>query len=285
VAVGNGTWDVKRVLGEVPVEADGSACFEAPARTPLYFQALDARGRSVQTMRSWSTLQPGEVASCVGCHDQTNQAPPAWSVPLAGGRPRKLGPAPGSAHGGFSFAREIQPILDRHCVTCHHHREPVLAAATGGPPVLAQDKAARSPEERRAFSLLGETVRDEPAGRAWSDAYLTLTQAARDDKGKGAFRGRPDGAMVRWHGSQSVPTPLPPGFSGAVRSPLLEMLDAGHYGVRLTPAEFRALACWIDLFVPYCGDYAEANIWTAGEMEKFRRFEAKRLRFDDAASP
>jgi len=42
----------KQVLGTVPVEADGSALFEVPARTPVLFQALDARGRAVQTMRS-----------------------------------------------------------------------------------------------------------------------------------------------------------------------------------------------------------------------------------------
>ena len=59
----NGTWDVNRVLGEVPVAADGSACFEVPARTPVYFQALDERGFLVQSMRSWTVLQPGETVS------------------------------------------------------------------------------------------------------------------------------------------------------------------------------------------------------------------------------
>ncbi|MGI6390263.1 MAG: hypothetical protein ACOX7Q_08725 [Kiritimatiellia bacterium] len=54
-----------RFLGTVPVEADGSAYFEAPANMPLYFQALDAKGRAVQTMRSAVYLQPGEHESCV----------------------------------------------------------------------------------------------------------------------------------------------------------------------------------------------------------------------------
>ncbi|MGN0846977.1 MAG: hypothetical protein ACI4RA_06290, partial [Kiritimatiellia bacterium] len=58
-ALGNGTWGVKRVLGEVPVAEDGSVVFEAPARTPIYFMLLDEKGRMVQSMRSWATLQPG----------------------------------------------------------------------------------------------------------------------------------------------------------------------------------------------------------------------------------
>ena len=44
VAVGNGSWDVKVVLGTARVYEDGSAMFQAPARVPLYFQALDERG-------------------------------------------------------------------------------------------------------------------------------------------------------------------------------------------------------------------------------------------------
>jgi hypothetical protein len=59
IAVGNGSWDVKVVLGDAEVHADGSAFFEVPARTPVYFQALDERGYAVQTMRSWSTLAAG----------------------------------------------------------------------------------------------------------------------------------------------------------------------------------------------------------------------------------
>ncbi|HAZ62856.1 MAG TPA: hypothetical protein DCZ72_04495, partial [Armatimonadetes bacterium] len=67
----------KQVLGTVPVEADGSAYFRAPARLPLAFQALDAEGRAVQTMRSITYLQPGEQVGCVGCHEQRTEAAPA----------------------------------------------------------------------------------------------------------------------------------------------------------------------------------------------------------------
>ncbi len=287
VAIGNGSWDVKRVLGETPVHDDGSACFVVPARTPVYFQALDGRGRALQTMRSWSTLQPGEVAACVGCHEPKNSAPPAaaGAVPLALREPpRALEPFHGPPR-GFSFAREIQPILDRHCTRCHRDRTAVLALdRCEGPPPLEAAPEARSPAPDRAFSLLGATIADEPAGRNWSDAYLVLTGASRNAPGGEvgrAFRGRPDGPLVNWISSQSVPTLLEPATAGAVRSGLLDLLERGHSGVRLAPAEYARLACWIDLLVPFCGDYTEANIWTGAEMEKYCRFAAKRQRLDE----
>jgi hypothetical protein len=52
---------VKRIVSEVPVEADGSVQFVAPAGQALFFQLLDERRRCVQTMRSFSGLMPGEL--------------------------------------------------------------------------------------------------------------------------------------------------------------------------------------------------------------------------------
>ena len=132
-----GAWDVKRILGATPVHEDGSACFTVPARTPIYFQALDADGFAAQTMRSWLTLQPGETISCIGCHEDKNTAPPSRNSSQAmRGGPLPLGaPAPLPAvvasdrvpvsvpevavPPAFSFAAEIQPLLDRHCIRCH----------------------------------------------------------------------------------------------------------------------------------------------------------------------
>ena len=71
----------KAVLGTVPVEADGSAYFRAPSGVALFFQALDARGMAVQTMRSATHVQPGQTLSCTGCHDSRKDTPPS-SAPL-----------------------------------------------------------------------------------------------------------------------------------------------------------------------------------------------------------
>jgi hypothetical protein len=110
--------NARLLLGTVPVEADGSAYFVAPARKPLYFQAVDAAGRAVQGMRSVVYLQPGERRSCVGCHEPPSAAPPPRTV-LAARRPPSI-PAPGpEGTKPFGFPRLIQPLLDAHCVRCH----------------------------------------------------------------------------------------------------------------------------------------------------------------------
>lgn len=285
VSVGNGSWDVKVVLGDAKVHEDGSALFMVPARTPVYFQALDERGRAVQTMRSWSTLQPNEFFACVGCHDNKNAFPPTdgygFSLAMKAGAQlleHFYGPPR-----GFSFPKEIQPILDRHCVGCHKDRGPIRDFLASGKPVLGRQGNARATgtqqQDETAFSLLGtEFNEDRTSKRQWSDAYLVLTQARFDprEETQGTFLGNYQGRVVNWIGSQSVPEPLPPYAAGATRSELLSLLEQGHKGVKLSREEFEKIACWIDLLVPYCGDYVEANTWTHAEMRKYRFFANKR---------
>jgi formylglycine-generating enzyme required for sulfatase activity len=114
----DGPWDIKQVLGTVPVCDDGSARFRIPAYTPIALQPLDAAGQAVQLMRSWFTAMPGEVVSCVGCHEPQNTAPPARSVAAATRPPESIRPWYGPGR-GFDFRREVQPVLDRFCVGCH----------------------------------------------------------------------------------------------------------------------------------------------------------------------
>lgn len=117
-----GTFTLERVLGTVPVEADGSAYFEAPAVRSLFFVALDEQGEAVKRMQSFTTVQAGETLGCVGCHEHRTQSSPSSRpvhamaalrapnaiVPLA-----DLPDVP-------DFPRDVQPILDRHCVKCHN---------------------------------------------------------------------------------------------------------------------------------------------------------------------
>jgi hypothetical protein len=114
----------RQVLGTVPVEADGSAYFEAPARTPLLFQALDAQGRAVQTMRSLVYLQPGENETCIGCHEhRMKKEQPRAQAQAIRRAPSAIMPGPDGTK-PFSYPRLVQPILDRHCVICHDGKEP-----------------------------------------------------------------------------------------------------------------------------------------------------------------
>jgi hypothetical protein len=110
----------KRILGTVPVEADGSAYFEVPADRFVYFQLLDERGMMVQSMRSGVIAQSGETSSCIGCHEDRRQAPPNSSYRALALRrpPSRLDGWHGPAR-EFNYLAEVQPVFDRHCVSCH----------------------------------------------------------------------------------------------------------------------------------------------------------------------
>ncbi len=112
------SWDVKRVLGTVPVEKDGSAYFRVPANVPISIQPLDENGRALQLMRSWMVGMPGETVSCVGCHERQNDSPPVRQGIALSKPPAEIAPFFGPAR-GFSFRREVQPVLDEYCLACH----------------------------------------------------------------------------------------------------------------------------------------------------------------------
>ena len=82
--------------------------------------------------------------------------------------------------------------------------------------------------------------------------------------------------MVNWIDAQSPPTMLPPYFAGAAKSRLMKLLEQDHAGEKLSREELAKLACWIDLAVPYCGDYLEANAWSPAEKARYERFQQKR---------
>ena len=282
----------------------------------------------MQTMRSWSTSQPGEYVACVGCHESKNSTPrQIIPMPMALSDPNGTScgaavsaafraggtPAPQVLSGpfsagveqlagfygpprGFSFPKEIQPILDRYCIRCHHLASDVAAGPRRRHPDAAQRSTAGLPDAGRpsvatgarskertstvdeaAFSLLGREVVDPVAKRRWSESYLALTRskAASIVGGPLCFVGHP-GDVVNWIDAQSPPTMLPPYFAGAAKSHLMKLLEDGHGGEKVSCEDLAKLACWIDLAVPYCGDYLEANAWSADEKVRYGRFQQKR---------
>jgi hypothetical protein len=66
----------QRVLGEVPIEGDGSFHIEVPASTPIAFTLLDAEGRVVARQQDWVWVMPREWRGCVGCHEDREMVPP-----------------------------------------------------------------------------------------------------------------------------------------------------------------------------------------------------------------
>jgi len=116
-----GTFTLAQIVGEVPVYEDGSAHVELPALQSLFFVALDGEERPVKRMHSFLVLQPGEMTSCVGCHEQRTESPRPIDADLlalrhAPSRPEPIADVPPV----LDFPRDVQPILDKHCVECHN---------------------------------------------------------------------------------------------------------------------------------------------------------------------
>lgn len=118
-------WTPVRIFGTVPVEADGSAYFRVPADTELYFQALDENGMELRRMRSYVSFQPGETRGCAGCHETRAAAPRLPSnVPLAVLRDPSTPVPPPWGHKPLNFLRDIQPVINRNCLSCHSGPKP-----------------------------------------------------------------------------------------------------------------------------------------------------------------
>jgi hypothetical protein len=248
-------------LGIVPVEEDGSACFLVPANENMQLQALDEDYMEIQRERTYFNMKPGEIRSCIGCHERRRSTPSSSrseSVPLALQKaPRVPCPQPGEAAGEGMWAgwgtnvihyeTDVQPIWDRprvggSCVSCHNGDE----FSTG--PDLSGDLTT-------AFSVSYESltrVGNPPAGfgyPAWEKGtkYLGLIV------GEVSFHGQ----EVDNNGAY-----YPPYTVGSHTSYLAGVLRGKHdntlsvaHGDMLTKEEMIQLVTWIDSNAQYYGSY------------------------------
>lgn len=213
-------WDIKRLLGEVPVEADGSAIFTIPANTPISLQPLDSLGRAIQWMRSWFVGMPGETVSCVGCHEDQNLMP----IPKRTIASKKTASKIEIPEGGvrpFTFELEIQPILDRACVACHNNEN-----AAGG-------KNFTGGRYNNLYKF--------------SDSYLDFHPYF--------YRQGPEADMYV----------LVPYEFNASNSEMVQMLQNGHHGVKLTDKEWNTLYNWIDFNAPYHSQFFNVRELKVGQ--------------------
>ena len=118
-----GTFTLERIVGTIPVEPDGSAYMELPALRSFLFVAMDHAGRPVKRMHSFTSVMPGETTTCIGCHEHRMQAPDRLQdsrvMQMLGRRPHQPRPIT-DIPDVFDFPRDIQPILDKHCIACHN---------------------------------------------------------------------------------------------------------------------------------------------------------------------
>lgn len=218
--------NARRVIGTVPVESDGSAFFAVPAGVPIYFQALDQRGRAIQSMRSDTYAFSGRGITCQGCHEPRHEAPP-WNrdhPPLAFRQrtsipePDVLGTSP------LSYPLLVQPVLDKYCVDCHG----------GEADDAAPDLRPGNPEDNR---------------RRWFTSYINLEPYA-----------------FFYNDQSFTAPRTTPGKFGARASPLLQLLDQGHEGVELPEEDLYRIAVWLDCNSDFFGSYENIDAQAQGKI-------------------
>jgi len=129
------SFTVKDYMGIVPVEPDGSVYFEVPSGRAVFFQALDAEGRCVRSMRTFIQAAPGTTRACIGCHENKRATfPPRKTPPMAFGRAVRQLQDESWGSGPIVYVEQVQRIFDRHCVACHGGEKGMAAGLdlTGG---------------------------------------------------------------------------------------------------------------------------------------------------------
>jgi mono/diheme cytochrome c family protein len=219
------TYACKRVWGWAPVAEDGSATFRVPSGRPIYFMALDAQGRALQRMRTFTHLMPGERQGCVGCHEPRGQTP----LPGRGGpqQPASLHKPWWGQGVGFDYSRIVQPILDRRCGGCHSPERPAGGVDLSG-------------DKTDFFNVSYETLaRGRRDGGMWDNPYTSW--------------------IPTYNGFEANILQNRPRTWGSPRSRLADIVIGGHPDAsgqkRLSMPfdERQAILTWIDLNVPYYG--------------------------------
>jgi len=241
--IGWGTYYVKELYGTVPVGESGTVKFRAPANVELYFSAIDDKGREIQRMGSVTQIPPDETIGCVGCHDSRHLAPPVdagvqryWALPAVDPVPPPWAAdaRPGQGH-PIDYVAQVQPVWDRHCVECHHPRDPKGGIDMSG-------------DKSRLFNMSYES--------------LVVRNA---DWNRGNNRELVDYYFL-WSGPGGH---FPALQTGSMASKLIDMLFNGHQDVALSSDELHTVAIWIDANVPYYGTWSMSRPRAPGGRDPY----------------
>jgi len=227
---------VKRILGTVPIEKDGSVAFHAPPGLSLHFQLLDENQRALQTMRSFVSVMPGETRGCLGCHEPHSRAPENPQPGLALSKaPQQITPPPWGDE-TISYPRFVQPTLDKYCGKCHQGNG----------------------EARKVLDLT-----ERPSSPIFTEPYLTLigrpswgSPYQKPDTPPPGF-GIADTLLVEAYSTTdpaAYTTPQPM-TALSYKSRLIDLASSGkHHNVKIDPLSLLKLIAWVDTMCPYRGE-------------------------------
>jgi len=226
---------VKRILGTVPIDADGSVAFRAPSGKPLHFQLLDENYRALQTMRSFTGVMPGERRGCLGCHELHSATPETASHSIVSIAPHEIAPPPWGED-TVSYERYVRPVLDEYCGKCHQGD--------------GEGRKKLDMTPRPGFLGFDETYWIFTGNPAWGRAY---SKPQNPPPGFGIA----DMLMVEGYGQRdpvAYQTPKPM-TQLSYKSRLIERASSGkHHDVKVDPISLRRLIAWVDAMCPYRGD-------------------------------
>ena len=224
----------RRLVGEAPVEADGSFNVEVPADIPLLLQTLDARGMALANC-GWIWVKPQEKRGCIGCHEDPERTPENEYV-LALRRPSNRLVLPPDQRRSISFVEDIAPILQQHCAAseCHGGKKTPLRL-----PLLADKPAARDLEI--AYAALVRPLRGSSKGAESLPRPGKYIDAGRARTSWLAWQLTGTNTSRAWDKLQK---PLPPAHD-------VRLMPPPGKGTPLMEEELRTLFQWIDLGAPY----------------------------------
>ena len=227
---------VKRILGTVPVEADGSVSFQAPSGMALHFQLLDERYRALQTMRSFVNVMPGESRGCLGCHELHSKAPQISGRGLALTRPPDAITPPPWEPDTVSYPRYVRPVLDRYCAKCHEGdgegRNVFDMTERPSPPFFTEPYLTMI--GRPSWGAPYSPPKDPPPGWGIAGQLLVEAYSTTDPE------------------AYKTPKPM---TALSYKSRLIEIASSGkHHDVKVDPVSLRRLIAWVDAMCPYRGE-------------------------------
>ncbi len=245
---GFGTGGPVRTVGIVPVNDDGSAFFEVPADIDLYFQALDENFMAIQRMRTHVEFQPGEMRSCIGCHETKTDAVQGYRMgqSLAEMKPVRPTPPPWGDTTFLDYEKHIQPIFDAKCVECHAGkadqgwldltaRRDEFGFMQGYRAVYGLKPSDETPFVQ--WTVTGEKPKDKKVPRSHDHPWWDITF---------------DGVLVRQSSKNPGGAVTQPREYGAVTHPFAKKLvEDPEHRKRLTDTELQTLMNWFDVQIPY----------------------------------
>jgi len=209
----------RRILGQVPIETDGSFNIEVPANTPIELQILDADGLALRTC-SWIWARNHEPRGCIGCHEDGELTPENRFQKAFERKPVSLRAPKRSS---IDFRRDVMPIINAKCVPCHGPR--------GKPPRLdGGDKAVTKSSFNRAYESLLALEKAGAAG-GFRGKYVQPGQARKSPLmwhiyGRNTARGW-DGATIKKKRSKPIPRGKAKPLTDTEKRTFVEWIDLG----------------------------------------------------------